>query len=184
MPKKLDEQGNEIVASEEEENLPVPTKVVEAKPVPTEKLELSPEELDERIAAGVAAKLAQREEEIRLEEAKKQGDYKKMYEDSEKARVKASLSLWRTKALSKYKLSDAMFDALSGETEDEIFASAKKLKSTIDAEIQARLEASGERETPPEGRGKSTPPKDTKVSPDVQTRNNLKVALGLGQIRH
>lgn len=190
MPKLVDGENDEKVGSEkkeEEKIIPVPVPVpvgAKAKAVEPEKLSMTPEELDALVAKAVADNQAAQEEKIRKEEAERQGNYKVLFEDAEKARYKAERHLWVNQALTKYKLTFTLFDAVTGNTEDEIMKSAKKLHESIEAEIEARkLVLEGQVITPDGGRNKPQQPKP-KLTGDESTRYTIARALGLGRVQH
>jgi hypothetical protein len=181
---KLDENGNEIVASTEDElehaaavvNPPV------VEPVTTiKKLELTPEELDEIKREAVASAQAEQEERIRREEAERQGNYKALFEQAEADRKEANLQLWRQKALNKFKLSEDLESTLVGDTEEELMKVAKKLRASIDREVEAKLQAET---VPPPDPGRVTPPRQRNQNAEDRVRQNIKTALNIGRVLH
>jgi hypothetical protein len=149
-------------------------------PVPvTKKLELTPEELDAKIADAVAERERQNEERIRREEAESQGNYKILFEEAEADKKQANLELWRHRALNKFKLSEDLEDTLVGETEEELMKAAKKLRSSIDKEVENKLRA--ETPTPPDP-GKTNPPRQRTANAEDTIRRNMRAGLGIGRV--
>jgi hypothetical protein len=144
------------------------------------------DEVERRAQARAKEILDAAREEARLKEAEAQGNYKILFEDSEKARKKAELNAWRLKALNKFNLDDKLYDSLTGDNEDDVMKSAKRLRDAIDAEVKARTSSeTGETHEsgnlPPARRG--NPPNPRKPNADQQTVTALAGALDLGAFR-
>jgi hypothetical protein len=77
-----------------------------------------------------------------------------------------------------------MFDAITGETEEDIMKSAKKLKDMIDDEVETRTKTLNEELVPPTPSGKNKPYQRTGKSPEQTVRENLRTSLGIGKIMH
>lgn len=172
---ELDDKGSPKVAPVKPE--------VKPEPKPDEsKLQLTPEELEAKIQAGVAQALQAKQAEEDRKKAEEEGNYKKLLDDATAATRKANLALWRTKALKKYNLADNMFDALSGETEEEIMTAAKNLNSVIQEAAEKRAEVVREGNPPPPPTGVKKEKKGSGRSAEEVTRDNLSVAFGRARV--
>jgi hypothetical protein len=183
MPDLDDKNDTKVAATDGNSDGATPVAKV-VKPKPTEepkKLELTQEELDDIKREAVASAQAEQEERIRREEAERQGNYKALFEQAEAEKKEANLQLWRQKALNKYKLSEDLEDSLIGDTEEDLMKIAKKLRSNIDREVEAKLKA--ETTSPPDP-GRINPPRQKPVNEDEVTRRTLKNALAIGRVLH
>jgi hypothetical protein len=153
------------------------------QPEDESKLHLSKEELDEMIARAVASKQQEEEERIRREEAATQGNYKVLFEQAEEEKKQAKLALWRQQALNKFKLSEDLEDMLTGSTEEEVMKVAKKLRNSINKEIEDKVSLESQNPPPPSG-GPNNPPRPNKRGSDAEVRNTIRTSLGIGKQLH
>jgi hypothetical protein len=166
------EENNEIGNS----GIQNPPPVVEQPKV--EKVTLTPEELEARIQKEASALIEAEKEVARKEEARKQGDFKTLYENEQAARRKAELSAWRTKALAKHSLSEDWYDSLSGETEEDVMKAAKAIKKRIDEAIENQQHQLLENGIP--SGSKKQPVLEKKRDGKDITRRNLALAFNIG----
>jgi hypothetical protein len=139
------------------------------------------EEFEARVQSAAQKRIDAEKEEARKQEAASQGNFQLLYENEMKARKKAELYAWRTKALGKHGLADEWFDSLSGETEEEVMKSAKTIKKRIDDAVEATTNALLENPLPPGG-GNRRPPREEKKDGKEVTRRNMAAAFNIGNL--
>lgn len=185
MTKKLDAEGKEITEESVDDTSTPVTPVAVTPPNPAGdnegKLHLSQEELDALVQRAVASKQQEEEERIRREEAAAQGNYKVLFEQAEEEKKQAKLALWRQQALNKFKLSEDLEDMLVGSTEEEVMKVAKKLRTSIEKEIEAKVKLETQNPPPPSG-GSNNPPRPAKRGSDADIKNTLRASLGIGRV--
>lgn len=145
--------------------------------------------VSDAVSKAVTAALNQQRETAEREAAEKtareQGDYKSLFERSEKERVALELNKWRGEALIAAGLDNKWFDSIQGNTLEEMTEFAKKFKKNLDAEIKARGEQIVE-ESPgtPRGAGKGSRQRsDNKgLTPAQKTDQTLRHAFGTSRL--
>jgi hypothetical protein len=185
MSKEVDDNGQDMVANNDDATTKVVVSATRSSDDTTdsEVIKLTPAELDAKIQAAVATSRQEEEERIRREEAERNGEYQVIAEQAQAELRKTNLALWRTKALNKFKLADTFYDALHGETEEEILQSAKKFSKFLEDEVKARVELIGDTTTPNPSLGKTRPITQKGENQDANISNSLRAALGIGQIK-
>lgn len=153
------------------------------------------DEVDKLVSAALAAALptalkaaldAQQAEAQRLaaeKAAREQGDYKTLFENSEKERHVLELNKWRGEALVEAGLDRKWFDAIQGDTKESMVAFAKQFKKNLDAEIKQLADQTRE-ENPgtPRGAGRNVRTRTDKPTGEQKTNSTLRAAFGVSRL--